>query len=413
MDEYRKYKDLKEKCEFVYKGIYLNLAAATTIWGLANNKDSLKLRSLARAFRVFVIPKNRYNFKIFALYGRYYRKDYFEEFNNVVGKLEGVHSCHIIKCKTKFVFSITNTLLVAKFFLFNKKIKDIPLIYRLIFISEIIEYCNFIDYYEKKNVEEIEKFVSMCSSQDYGNILSQFYHNKGVKTFSLLEGAGYIQRPCKTLDCLSYENFYSDKLLVWSNLTFQEYKNWGVPVGKMIIAGCAKDLKRAEMKSNNKYFKCILLLARESYRKSNMALLEILVNCKFSFDISLKLHPGSDFSFYKEYADNHNMKLIPEQKTINESINNEIYDFAIAVNTTAYYDVLVKGVPCFRYVDNTFQLVGGYDDKFSSIAEFEGKLKCVSELEIKEYQTIVNEILKNDMGIGVDNYREIILGSDK
>lgn len=413
MDEFRKYKDLKEKCVFLHKGIYLNFAAAATIWGLANDRDSLKLRSLARAFRIFVIPKNKDKFKIFALYGRYYRKDYFETFNNVVGKLEGVHSCHIIKCKTKFVFSIKNTFLVAKHFLFNNNFTDIPLRYRLIFISEIIEYCNFIDYYEKKNVEEIEKFISMCSCQDYGNILSQFYHNKGVMTFSLLEGAGYIQRPCKTFDCLSYENFFSDKLLVWSNLTFQEYKSWGVPVDKMEIAGSARDLIRAEMKSNNRYVKCILLLARESYRESNLSLLDILVNCKYTFDISLKMHPGSDTSFYKKYADNHNMKLIPEQQTINESLNNEIYDFAIAVNTTAYYDALVKGIPCFRYVDNTFQSVGGYDDKFSSIEEFEEKMKRISEMEINEYQTIVNETIKNDMGIGVDNYREIILGADK
>ena len=304
MDEFGSYKDLKEKCEFSYKGIYLNYAAASTIWGIANNRNTLKFRSIARAFRIFVVPQNKDKFKVFALYGRYYRKDYIEVYNSIMAKLGGgVHSCYITKCKTKFVFSIFNSLFVAKHFLFKKNFLDIPLKYRLILISEIIEYCNFIDYYEKNNKEVVEKFISMCSCQDYGNILAQYYHNKGVKTFSLLEGAGFIQRPCRTADCLSYENFFSDKLLVWSNLTFQEYYNWGVPLDKLVIAGCPKKLNYTEMKSNNKYERCILLLARESYRKSNITLLNILVNSKYGFDVSLKLHPGSDFSFYSDYAD--------------------------------------------------------------------------------------------------------------
>lgn len=414
MDEFRRYKDLKDKCDFVYKGIHLNSAAAATIWAIANNRNSLVLRSLARAFRVFVIPTDEDNCSIFALYGRYNRRDYIEVFNSIIGKLDGkIHTCYITACKAKLYFSISNIILVSKHFLFNNTFKDIPLKYKLILISEIIEYCNFIDYYEKNKSDAVEKFVSMCSCHDYGNILSQYYHRKGVTTYSLLEGAGFIQRPCKTADCLSYENFYSDKLLVWSNLTFQEYKGWGISANNLVIAGCPKELSCVGMKSNNKYEKCMLILARESFRKSNVALLDILIKSNHKFDISLKLHPGSDFSFYGEYANKHGMRIISKDQTINESLSNELFDFSIAVNTTAYYDALAKGVPCLRYVDNTFQTVGGYEDKFSNIEEFEEKLKLLSEMKVEEYQTIVNKIIKNDLGAGIDNYRDIIQGEER
>lgn len=45
------------------------------------------------------------------------------------------------------------------------------------------------------------------------------------------------------------------------------------------------------------------------------------------------------------------MDIIADELTVNDCLNKEAFDFAIAVNTTAYYEAYMRGLPCLRYLD--------------------------------------------------------------
>ena len=412
MNKYDNYKILKSKCDFIYKDIHVNGAAALTIWALADG-GKLPLRSLGRAFRTFVVPRRNSDKEIFAVFGRYDRKDYRDLFNMVVSKFqEKTESCYLSECESVYNLNIKSVISVAKFFLSEGRLRGLSLRNKIIFICEIVEYCNFIDYIESLHIEGIKKFLCMNSFYEYENILSQYFHNHGIESLSLSEGPGFIQRPCITRDCISYENIGADKVLLWGNFTYREYVDWGVPADRLTVAGYPKNYSLVKMKNDNKYKRCMVLMARESFRQSNMSLLNILVASKYNYDVCLKLHPHSDFDFYKKFAKAHGMSIIPNEKTLNECLNNKDFDFAIGVNTNAYYESLLKGVPCFRYKDETFPTPGGYDDVFRNITEFEEKFFVISTMPVERYQNQVNSVLTDALGLGIDNYHKIILGEE-
>lgn len=413
MNKYDSYKQLKAKCDFVYKDIHLNSGAALTIWALANGDDILQLKSLGRALRTFIVPKVSNEKEIFAVFGRYDRKDYRDLFRMVIDKLQGkTESYHISECKRRYNLNIKHIINVAKFLFAEGRLRGVSLSNKLILTCEFVEYCNFIDYIESLRIEGVKKFLCMNSFYEYENILCQYFHNQGIESLSLSEGPGFIQRPCITHDCLSYENIGADKVLLWGIFTYKEYVGWGVPENRLTVAGYPKNYSLVKMKSDNRYKKCMVLLSRESFRHSNMSLLNILVASKYKFEVCLKLHPHSDFDFYKEFADAHGMSIIPNEKTLNESLNNDDFDFAIGVNTNAYFESLLKGLPCFRYKDDTFPTPGGYDDIFRDITEFEEKFYAISTMPVETYQQYIDAELTNVLGIGIDNYRKIILGEE-
>lgn len=412
MNKFDNYKTLKSKCDFVYKNIHLNGGAALTIWALADRKK-LPLRSIGKAFRTIVVPRSNFNKEIFAIFGWYDRKDYRDLFNMVVSKFqEKTEPCYLSECERKYNLNIKTIISVAKFFLSEGRLREVSLRNKLIFICEIVEYCNFIDCLDSLQRDGIKKFLCMNSFHNFENILCQYFHKQGVESLSLSEGPGFIQRPCITRDCISYENIGADKVLLWGNFTYREYVGWGVPADRLIVAGYPKNYSLVKMKKDNKYKKCMVLMARESFRQSNMSLLNILVASKYNYEVCLKLHPHSDFDFYKKFAKAHGMSIIPNEKTLNECLNNEDFDFAIGVNTNAYFESLLKGVPCFRYKDDTFPTPGGYDDIFRNITEFKEKFFIISTMPVEIYQQHVNSVLTDVLGFGIDNYHKIIFGEE-
>ena len=111
------------------------------------------------------------------------------------------------------------------------------------------------------------------------------------------------------------------------------------------------------------------------------------------------------------YVSQYKMSIIPTQMTINEALNKEQFDFAIAVNTNTYYEALMRGVPCMRFCDGSFELPAGYDDIFQTQDEYVSKLGKIKTMSLTdEYQAKINEILTYCIGVGVDNYKELIYG---
>lgn len=103
------------------------------------------------------------------------------------------------------------------------------------------------------------------------------------------------------------------------------------------------------------------------------------------------------------------MEIIPLETTISQSLKRGLYDFCIAVNTTVYYESLMRGIPCLRYYDGSFDLMFGYEkDVFETSSDYERTIKNIKGHDIIEYQQIVNSVLKHSIGVGINNYSKIL-----
>ena len=103
------------------------------------------------------------------------------------------------------------------------------------------------------------------------------------------------------------------------------------------------------------------------------------------------------------------MEIIPKDQTISECLDNNKFDLCIAVNTSAYYESLIKGVPCLRYKDDTFALMYGLEDSFENVSEYD-KLYHQFQTESRDgYQKLVDNMLKYVLGVGINKYNITIL----
>jgi hypothetical protein len=164
------------------------------------------------------------------------------------------------------------------------------------------------------------------------------------------------------------------------------------------------------MKPMNPFKRCMVLLAG-GMRNTNIQLLKILSLHLSEYSFCLKPHPSSDadYAFYQQYALQNGFGIISKRLAINECLNNMEYDFAIAVCTTTYYEALMRGIPCLRFYDGSFDLMTGYDDVFATDSEFQNKIIEIQGKTIDRYQNEINSILKYAVGIGIDNYKDILL----
>ena len=103
------------------------------------------------------------------------------------------------------------------------------------------------------------------------------------------------------------------------------------------------------------------------------------------------------------------MVLVPPEKTVGQCVDGSSFDWAIAVNTSAYYEALMRGVPCLRFFDGSFKMMPGFDDCFRDENAFVALMSSIqSGLKDGRYQRNVNDTLRYVVGLGIDRYCEEI-----
>lgn len=412
MDRLEKYKQLKEQFDFVYKGIHLNRVLAVFIWGLANNTVTFSWKQYALAFLAIDVRKLKFDVStqsILSTFGRYNRKDHLELYKTVLERLNGQASYNnTLELGWRFAF---HPLLACKILAYAKKHlvgSSLSLCKKLQLAVLCLHYCNVIDELKHINLRGVKKYLCQCSVLDLENLLTQYMKLKGIPTYSFQEGVYYIFKTNIPLDAVQYENFETDHLLCWGQYSADEDASYGISKNRLYVAGYPKKVTLHPLKENNPMKMGMVLLARDALRNANMSLLNVLSLASSKYKFCLKLHPSSDFNWYEKYASAHGLAIVSKDKTINECLNTEDYDFAIAVNTTAYYEAWMRGLPCLRFWDESFDLTAGLDDVFSSIEDFEVRLVKFRDLEISTLQKQVDEMLQYVMGVGIDNYRKIL-----
>lgn len=415
MESFDRYIKLKERVDFIYHGIHFNKVAAAYIWDVANNPEvcHFGIKSILGLFAAYTpdfksVPDGK---PILSTFGVYQRRDHKELNDAVLRKLgnNGVFSNDIrnwkyrLSCHPLIIFKVFK-------FVFNT-LKDIKTSEKIAVASKYIQYINCLLKIETIDFSGIKKYLSQSSVLNFENLLTQFFITKGVETLSLTEGIYTIHHFNRPIDCLQYENFVADKYLMWGQSSLDAFAEYGISRNRLLVAGYPKDNVPLKMKKNNPFKECMVLLSRDIFRESNKRLLKILSNDSDQVHYHLKLHPGDSPSHYEEYVSKYNMSIIPTNKTINEALDKEQFDFAIAVNTNAYYEALMRGVPCMRFCDGTFELPAGYNDIFQTLEEYDTKLCSIKMMSLTdEYQKKIDDILTYCIGVGVDNYKKIICG---
>lgn len=415
MEKYNRYKDLKNRIDFSYHGIHFNRVAAAYIWDVANNSEGKRfgVKSIVGFFAAYTpnfkrIPAGK---TIFSTFGIYKRRDHKELNKAVLKKLDcdKVYSNEIFDWKYRLSF---HPIIIFKVLGFISKagLKDVKYTDRIAMASKYVQYVNSLLNIEKIDFSGITKYLSQSSVSNYENLLTQYFKTKGVETLSLTEGIYMVTHFNIPIDCVQFENFDADKYLMWGQSSVDSFAEH-ISRDRLFVAGYPKDNVLQKMKKNNPFKECMVLLSREIFRESNKRLLDVLAKDSYQVHYHLKLHPGDSPSYYEDYVSQYKMSIIPTQKTINEALNKEQFDFAIAVNTNTYYEALMRGVPCMRFCDGSFELPAGYDDIFQTQDEYVSKLNKIKTMSLTdEYQKKIDEILTYCIGVGVDNYKKLILG---
>lgn len=413
MERYQKYLNLKSKFRYKYRGVKMDGVMSLKLWDYANFPEltDFSWRSNIKVFMAYQMTDIVFDKKkntILTLFGAYNRKDHLALYNNVLNKLDGKASHNeVLKLGKKF--ALHPTMLIELFKYIRSNLSDMLSLRTQwkLFVNTAF-YCNTLHEIEKIELDGIKKFMCQCSVLDIEHMMTQYMQLHHIPTYSLEEGLYYIFKKNIPVDFIQYENFITDYLLSWGQYSVDEDASYGIPKERLLVAGYPKNVSLSTLKENNEYKKCMILLARDSMRQSNMRLLDLLSDFTSEYHFCIKLHPNSDHSFYSQYAKEHSMDIVSKELTVNDCLDKEVFDFAIAVNTTAYYEAYMRGLPCLRYLDEFFSLPKGCNDIFQTKKEFSSLMERIRATSMQDYQSEIDSILSYVMGVGIDNYKKIL-----
>jgi len=414
MTQKEHFKLMCDKLTLEHKSVHLNKVLCSLLMWIAggNSKALGSWKSLSRfVFRFDVSELNKTELQPLLVTFGYYpnRKDHRELMETVIKRIgKGISyidtskwSCH------KIAFSPANILKSLNSGIFKMRGSGITLRDRIILSAWICFYLNTIDALSKVDFSNVKKYLCLANSLDLENLMTQYFSHNGIKTYSLMEGAYFRQKNELPITNIAFENLTSDIQLCWGEYSKDEFIKFGYPEERMKVIGYPKIVDGKPMKTNNLFKKSVVFLSQYVMGKQNWDLIDILSKFTDRQDFYLKLHPSLDFAAYSKIAEEKGMKIIPKDTTVNECVDNETFDFAIAINSTAYYEALMRGLPCFRYYDGTYTPMAGYNDEFSDSESYKKLLNRISTLALEDFQKEIDDTLEYAVGWGIDNYRKI------
>lgn len=410
-DFYQLQKDFK----FCFHGIHLNRVMIFELHCLSGcTSQGLYVdRKLTQARRVKQLSLLHLNngSSILSTFGEQDRKDHYEVYDYVTRQLNNdvtVYDLRNIPGKKSYHFI---TFIKSLFSVFLCCIgKSIPIWKQIKFAALCTYYCNCILELEKADLTGIKKYLSMYNATEMENLITQFMKIRGIPTFSLCEGIYVVEKEKPTLDSVNYTNLETDHLLTWGQWVNDEFAKIGIEPSRMTACGYPHNVRLEKFKKRPILKRCMVLLARGTYHNADVDLLNILIKTMPQYHYDIKCHPVSNIDFFESYAKHHGMGFIKKEKTVNECLDNTKYDFAIAVNTSAYYEALMRGIPCLRFTDGSFTLMKGYNDIFTSYSSYISVLEFIkNKIDDSEYQSEVDNMLTYVMGVGENKYKSVLL----
>ena len=413
-ETYDKYKKLKKSLSIKYRGIDISqvLAIYLWIWSAADAIDGIEEKEAKQALDISFlrgIEKKK------IIYYDIDRKDHQATFHNICSSLGDDYKVIDIAFNVKYKLhhSMVNKCLswlivrhAARHYRFTEREKE-QLSYRVCFVLNSIDEL----YAMKKQLRHISHFVSYSAVHPWNSLLCQFFMRRKAKVFGLSHAVHYVYTQNIPIHCLNYENLDVDCCLTWGQYTKDEYRKFGVKAKEILVAGYPKQINVQQAKKTNELKRCLVLLSNPDSDNSNKRVLLLLSQHKDRYDIYLKLHPSNDYDTYKAFAEKENITIIDKDVQLTDCFDKEKFDFAIAINTTSYYEIMAAGIPCLRYKDgDAYQMTYGEEnDVFNTAEEFCRAISWLKEqIGNQKYNEIIQKTLHYVMGLGENNYKKIL-----
>lgn len=413
IDTFSRYKKLKGSLSIKYRGIDISqvLAIYLWIWSEAKAVDGVEEGETEQAID-FSFLQDVSKSKI--IYFDIDRKDHQATFHDICSCLNDDYQVIDIAFNIKYKqhksrvnkwLSRLFVRMAARHYRFTQREKTL-LSYRVCFVLNSIDEL----YAMKNQLRHITHFVSYSAIHPWNSLLCQFFKFQHTKVFGLSHAVHYVYTQNVPIHCLNYDNLDVDYSLTWGQYTKDEYLSFGVKAKDILVAGYPKKIEVQQAKSVNEFKTCLVLLSNPDYDESNKRLLAMLSEQPDSFTFCLKLHPSCDYDEYAQMACKKDMSIISKDVQLTECFDKERYDFAIAVNTTSYYEVMAAGIPCLRYKDSeAYQMTyGAAEDVFDSGEAFARALEWLRNGIASTYSDVARQTLHYAMGIGENRYGEIL-----
>lgn len=413
-ETYEKYKQLKKSLSVRYRGIDISQVLAIYLWGWsgAEKVDGVDEKEEEQALD-FSFLQGIDKKKI--IYYDIDRKDHQATFHNICSFLGDDYKVIDIafNIKSKPHHSIINKCLSRIFIWIATRHYKFTTEDKKQLSSRVCYVLNSIDelYSMKRELRHISHFVSYSAIHPWNSLLCQFFRCRKAKVFGLSHAVHAIFTNNIPIHCLNYENLDVDYSLTWGQYTKDEYMKFGVKAKEIFVAGYPKKMDIQQAKRTNELKRCLVLLSNIDYDDSNKNLLALLSQYTKTHTFYLKLHPSNNFECYKAIAEKDKMFIIDKKVLLTECFDKDKYDFAIAVNTTSYYEIMAAGIPCLRYKDdNAFQMTyGNENDEFSTAKEYVDTMNWLKEqIRNQVYDEIRHHVLHYAIGLGENNYKKLL-----
>lgn len=270
---------------------------------------------------------------------------------------------------------------------------------KLFLVGVIIRILNQISLIEKSNASHIKRYICFNSAYKEEAIITAYFNKRNVETITMQHGIFCDFKVQVAFDIINHESMTAQKLLCWGQSTVDYMIERGMDESRFILTGNLK-YKDIEIGTINQNFrKCLVLLGRGNYIETNNKLLEMLTrfnelhNNEIVFYI--KKHPFHTDQEHKQYANiQQNIIFLGKEHSVQEVLRSDLVDFAISVNTVAYYEALASNKPCLRWTETDNEDFYGMDDKFATMDEFIQKTGSLKAMDSEEIQKEIGEIIR-------------------
>ncbi|RZA00859.1 MAG: hypothetical protein EOP47_12695 [Sphingobacteriaceae bacterium] len=255
-----------------------------------------------------------------------------------------------------------------------------------------------------------KKYIPFNSAFDMEPLFAQFFKAHGAQTYHISHGLSYVSYYGDTpADAVNGENITADNILVWGESSKNDLVNNfnRNPVGIRITGNTKYPAKQISIK--NTFKNGIVFLARPLYDNDNAGLIALLgeIGVRHNIKFTFKAHPSSNIEVFKKAAADYNLMFLPKETTIRQVLELGMYDFAVAYNTTVYYEAMYYDTICLRYGVNENEVYHGLNDKFTNEKTFINLLEHFKAADTEAINTQITTVLTETLGMGINEYARI------
>lgn len=414
IDQYRKYKTLKNKFLYRYKEIDLIKAIAIDLIEIivCGKKSTIPqigdalLRRLHTDNLVEAFMRNK------TVFSHDYpkRKDHVEL---AILIQQEVEKSELIFLKYRFKFWFNPILFLKNFFIVTKQIKGISLFNKLYLAARLLYFSRMTNTLHNafQNVDLQNKIYVPFSSCAYNEaLLTLFFTQKEVKTFHIFHGFFGRWQQKMYLDVVAGENILAHTILAFSETQKNDLiRDFGIDAARIFVAGHPKYPEK-KISMNTTFKSCIILGGIKFYDEFLEQLLKLLdgVASELEMQFYLKPHPNSDIIYTSTFQNCKNIALLDKTETLKQIFISGKYDCAITHNTSSYSDCMYYNIIPLRWGIGENLNFEGFDDKFFDMQGLKQLIIKYKQMDKEDFNNRVSSLLKNSYGIGINNYKELI-----